>query len=136
MSTPFDFAYDPPIPTVPVTFGRSGERPWHGPIQAIVDTGADVTIVPETIAQRVKAIPLNPGQLESQWGDVHLITIYLLDIEVADQILPGIVVAGDPSTDEIILGRNVLNKLALLLDGPQQQTEVLDDSTANRLRAR
>lgn len=134
MSTSYDFAYDPPMPALLVTFGRSGERPWHGPLQAIVDTGADMTIVPETIAKQVKALPLNPGQLESQWGDVHLVTIYLLDIEVVAQILPGIVVAGDPDADEIILGRNVLNRLPLLLDGPQQQTEVLDDSTANRLR--
>ncbi len=135
MNTPYDFAYDPPIPTLSVTFGRSNERPWHGPLQAIIDTAADMTIIPEAIAKRVKAVPLNPGQLESQWGDLHPVTIYLLDIEIAAQVLPGIVVAGDQYTDEIILGRNVLNRLPLFLDGPQQQTEILDALTVQRLRA-
>jgi predicted aspartyl protease len=134
MKTPYDTTHDPAIPTLPVLFGHSGERPWNGPFQAIIDTGADITIVPETVAKQVKAVPLNPGQLESQWGDIHPITIYLLDIELADQILPGVVVAGDPYADEIILGRNVLNKLALFLDGPQQQTDILDEAAANLLR--
>ena len=106
-----------------------------GPLEAIVDTGADATIVPEVIAQQLRAIPLNPGQLETQWGDVHPVTIYLLDIEIGNQRLPGIVVAGDSETNEIVLGRNVLNKLPLFLDGPLQKTDVLDELTTSRLRS-
>jgi predicted aspartyl protease len=101
-----------------------------------VDTGADATIVPEDIARQLKATPLNPAQLETQWGDVHPVTIYLLDINVGDLRLPGVVVAGDPDSGEIVLGRNVLNKLSLFLDGPAQQTDLLDDATVKRLRAR
>jgi predicted aspartyl protease len=118
-----------------VTFGYGAEHRL-GPLEAIADTGADATIVPEIIAQQLKAIPLNPGQLETQWGDIHPITIYLLDLEVNKQHLPGIVIAGDPEASEIVLGRNVLNKLSLFLDGPKQHTDVLDEATANRLRAR
>jgi predicted aspartyl protease len=136
MSTPYNTAdYSPPAPILPVTF-RYSERPGLGPFDAIVDTGADATIIPESIAQRLRATPLNPGHLETQWGDIHPITVYLLDIQVNGQSLPGIVVAGDAETDEIVLGRNVLNKLPLLLDGPEQQTDVLDDSTVKRLRTR
>ncbi|MFQ5859514.1 MAG: hypothetical protein ACE5LU_28280 [Anaerolineae bacterium] len=39
--------------------------------------------------------------------------------------LPGISAVGDDQGDEIILGRNVLNQLRLLLDGPANITEVL-----------
>jgi predicted aspartyl protease len=136
MSTRYNATdYSPPAPVLPVAF-RYTERPWLGPFEAIADTGADATIIPESIAQRLRATPLNPGRLETQWGDIHPVTIYLLDIQVSGQSLPGIVVAGDPETDEIVLGRNVLNTLPLLLDGPEQQTDVLDDSTMKRLRAR
>lgn len=136
MSTPYNANdYVPPAPVLPVAF-RYGERPWLGPFEAIVDTGADATIIPESIAQRLRATPLNPGHLETQWGDIHPVTIYLLDLQVDGRTLPGIVVAGDPETDEIVLGRNALNKLPLLLDGPELQTEALDDATIQRLRAR
>jgi hypothetical protein len=62
--------------------------------------------------------------------------VYLLDVEVGDQLLPGIVVAGGPAANEIILGRNVLNRLALFLDGPKHETSVLGEPVANRWRSR
>lgn len=136
MSIAYNSDYSPPIPTLPITFGREGERAWLGPFEAILDTGADATIVPLSIAHRIKAVPLNPGQLESPWGDVHPVTLYIVGVEIAGQLLPGVVVAGDESADEIILGRDVLNKLPLFLDGPKERTEVLDDAAAKRLRAR
>jgi predicted aspartyl protease len=136
MSTPYSTDYNPPLPILQVTFGHGDGPPSVGPHEAVIDTGADATIVPEAIAQQLKAIPLNAGQLETQWGDIHPVTIYLLDIRINDQLLPNIVVAGDSEANEIVLGRNVLNKLALFLDGPQQKTEVLNAQITNRLRAR
>jgi predicted aspartyl protease len=136
MSHSYNTDYFPPIPVLTVTFGYGGERPWLGPFEVIVDTGADATIVPEDIPLQLKAIPLNPAQIKTQWGDIHSVTMFLLDIQIGDQHLGGIVTAGAPESDEIILGRNVLNKLPLFLDGPRQQSEVLDDATVRRLRAR
>lgn len=77
---------------------------------------------------------MNVGQLKTQWGDVHPVTLYLLDLEIENQLFPAIIVAGDAENDEIILGRNILNKLALLLDGPQQSTQTLSDVILWRLR--
>lgn len=136
MSTRYNSRYTPAIPVLPVSFGYGEERRLPETFEAIVDTGADTTIVPDDIARRLKASPLNPAQLETQWGDIHPVTMYLLDIQIGDMRLPSVVVAGNPETDEIILGRNVLNKLALFLDGPAQQTDMLDDVTVKRLRAR
>ena len=68
MSAPYNSAdYTPPAPVLSVAF-RYGERPWLGPFEALVDTGADATIIPESIAERLRAAPLNPGHLETQWG--------------------------------------------------------------------
>ncbi len=134
MSARYSADYVPLLPVLPVTSGYGGERPQIGPFDGIVDTGADATIVPEDIPQRLKATPLNPGQLETQWGDVHPVTIYLLDIEIDGHRLPGIIVAGDPESGEVVLGRSVLNTLALFLDGPGRQTDILDDATVKRLR--
>lgn len=40
----------------------------------------------------------------------------------------------DEVGDEIILGRDVLNKLPIFLDGVLQQMDVLDEAVAQRLR--
>ncbi|MBX3016198.1 MAG: hypothetical protein KF832_32050 [Caldilineaceae bacterium] len=62
--------------------------------------------------------------------------LYLVDLEIDGQIFPSVMVAGDDTTDEVILGRNLLNMLPLFLDGPQQQTHLVDDTMVRRLRSR
>ena len=51
--------------------------------------------------------------------------MYMIDVQIDDRTLPGIWVVGDEVGDEIVLGRNVINKMRLLLDGFASQTEIL-----------
>ncbi|MCE7986638.1 MAG: hypothetical protein DYG89_36150 [Caldilinea sp. CFX5] len=74
--------------------------------------------------------------LVSPWGDRHAVVLYLVDLDIDGQVFPGVLVAGDETADEIILGRNLLNMLPLFLDGPQQQTYLVDDVIVRRLRGR
>ncbi|HKZ82907.1 MAG TPA: retroviral-like aspartic protease family protein [Anaerolineae bacterium] len=131
-----DLNYVLPMPALTVSIGRVGERPWLGPIEAVVDTGADMTVLPLPLIRRVKAHPVGKGRLRGPWGDAHPVVFFLVELQIQDLRLPGTQVAGDEAGREIILGRNILNKLPLFLDGPQQQTDLLDDATANRLRER
>ncbi len=39
-------------------------------------------------------------------------------------ILPGVLVAADDQGSDVLPGRNVLNKLILLLDGPASQVDL------------
>lgn len=64
------------------------------------------------------------------------INLYYVDIYLGDSGYSGIRVMADIKGKEIILGRDLLNKLPVLLDGTQQQTVILDDVTVNRLRQR
>jgi len=50
--------------------------------------------------------------------------LYLVDVAIGKVTLPGIEVVGDPSGNEIIVGRDILNRLRILLDGPAKITEV------------
>ncbi len=136
MNTPYSTDYAPPIPVLSIQLGFGGRSPWLGPLEGIIDTGADSTIIPERLARQLKAIPLNPGQLLTQWGEAHPVQIYLMDFQIGDLVLPGVVTAGDPAAEEIVIGRNILNKLPLFLDGPMQQASVPDDTTVKRLRSR
>ncbi len=128
--------YPLPIPILSVRFRRLVEPVASELYDAIVDTGADMTIAPAEILVNLQAHDVQETNLVSQWGDVHPVVLYLVDLEIEGQVIPGVLVAGDETTHEVILGRNLLNMFSLLLDGPQQQTYVVDDTSARRLRAR
>lgn len=53
------------------------------------------------------------------------VTLYQVDLHIADHKLVGIEVIGvDTDASEIILGRDVANRLILLLDGPQLRLDL------------
>jgi hypothetical protein len=62
--------------------------------------------------------------LRSQWGERRAVFLYLVDLQIGELTLPGIYVVGDELGEEIVLGRNVLNQLRLLLDGPAGLTQL------------
>lgn len=128
--------YPFPIPVLSVRFRRLAETIASTPQIAIIDTGADMTIAPADMLTDLQAQELQETNLISQWGDRHPVILYIVDLEIDGQVLPGVLVAGDETADEVILGRNVLNLLAIFLDGPQKQTHVLDDAKTRRLRPR
>jgi hypothetical protein len=55
-------------------------------------------------------------------------------MELNGEMLPGMLIAGDETTEEVVIGRNVLNLLPLFIDGPRRQTHLLDDLTVRRMR--
>lgn len=50
--------------------------------------------------------------------------LYLVDVQIGEITLPGIEVVGDEQTNEVVLGRDVLNRLRVLLDGPRRSTNI------------
>jgi len=63
--------------------------------------------------------------VRSHLGDsVRRVSVYKVDILIESLRLPSIEVVGDDWGDEIIIGRNALNKLRLMLDGPKQFAEI------------
>jgi hypothetical protein len=77
-----------------------------------------------------------PVTLRTHFGQVHHAQHYLISVQANGILLPGVYVVGDDYGDDILLGRDVLNKLVLCLDGPQYQTDLFDDAASQRLRAR
>lgn len=121
---PYLPTYDPAIPACGVTLtarptGRSQR------MTAIVDTGADASLVPEDTLREIGARRAFEARLRSQWGERRQVFLYLVDVQIADLTLPGVYVVGDDRGQECVLGRNVLNRLRILLDGPAALTQIL-----------
>jgi predicted aspartyl protease len=118
--------YYPPLPALTIWLGYPDESLSLGPLTAIIDTGADGTLVPQSLIDQIGAPMVDDVRIRGQWGEWRSTQLFTVDVGLEGLRLPAVRVAGDDEGTEIILGRNVLNNLRLLLDGPANQAEVLD----------
>jgi len=125
MGHPYSNEYASPFPSLPVIVHPPEGVSTSDTLPALLDTGADGTLVPVTLLQAIHADGIHTARMRSHWGVSRPVTIYLVDMDVAGFRLPGVEVIGDDQSNEILLGRNVLNKLVLLLDGPAKTTSIL-----------
>jgi predicted aspartyl protease len=117
----------PAAPVVDIGLGAPGTTPTLGPLKAFVDTGADATLIPTEYLRQVGARKVDQAVLRSQWGERHPVSLYAVAMEISQHHFAAAWVVGDEVGSEVVLGRNVLNRLRLLLDGPAAMTKVLDE---------
>lgn len=116
----------PPVPALEIWIGYPDGELSVGPVVAIADTGADGTLVPQSLLDQIAAPIVDDARMRSHWGEWRKVLVYTVDITVGEFRLPAVDVVGDDVGDEIVIGRNVLNKFRLLFDGPAQQIHVMD----------
>ena len=110
--------YHPAFPALDVILANVEDGLRSGPLSALLDSGADGTLVPISYLKDLLAVPLRDVSIRSHWGELRKVQLFTIDLELADLRLPGIFVIGDEQENEIVLGRNVLNRLVVVLDGP------------------
>jgi predicted aspartyl protease len=121
----YDQKIDPAAPFLPVRLGNLESLPSYGDFRAKVDTGADMTVIPDTA---VKALNLSvTDRLEVSGFDNRPITVdvYALRIELPNG-QRGKLKAFAFDEDYVLLGRDAVNHLRLLFDGPALTLEILD----------
>jgi hypothetical protein len=123
MSTPYDRSYSPPVPVLRVSLSAPAETPHIGPLTAIIDTGADGTLIPSGYLEAVEAVGDGEAILHGALGEAREVHLFEVDLHLDSRVLPGVIAVADDYGHDIVLGRNVLNKLVLLLDGPGRQTD-------------
>ena len=121
---PYDTSYSPAIPVCEVTLlvPSSGLRLT---LSAIIDTGADATIIPIPQLKKIGARRAYEARLRSQWGEARAVKMYMVDVTVEGMNFPGIWVVGDEHSQETVLGRNLLNRMSILLNGFKEQIEIV-----------
>ena len=90
----------------------------------LVDTGADTTIVPLEWLDQVEAAVEGHAVVHGLWGGVRSVNAYVVDVIVEGITFPGVVVIADETDDDVLLGRDVLNRMKIVLDGFKEQIEI------------
>lgn len=110
----YDKAYEPPAPVIQVVV----RTPYaaSSPLPAFIDSGADSTIVPLSVLQQIGARYIDKRNLIGITGLGQTVGLYPILIQIGEEIIYGIEAADHG--DEIVLGRDVLNQITVILDGP------------------
>lgn len=110
--------FDPPAPVADVTLRNPDTGAiWPG-VPMLIDSGADVTLIPQSAVTHLDlaADPARQYELIGFDGSISFAPVVRLELVYGRLTFRGRFLLIDQSCG--ILGRNILNALSLLLDGP------------------
>jgi clan AA aspartic protease len=120
----YSFEYSPPAPSLIVKLTKPlSDRSLE--IQAKLDTGADMTILPQDAIDELGLIPSSYVYVQSFDGRRVLRYTYLVNISFQNFEYKMIEVIGVKRRDAL-LGRDILNRLKIILDGKNLEFTMLD----------
>ena len=123
---PYNTTYEPALPVCQVVLSTESNQEGVE-LTAVLDTGADGTIVPVRYLEEIDAHPVFETGLRSQWGERRTVFSYLVNLRIGNMAFPGVYAVGDDLGDDFVLGRDVLNRMRLLFDGPETLTQLLNN---------
>jgi hypothetical protein len=122
--TQFAEEYRPPAPLIPVHV--SNPLTSSEPIQwvAQLDPGADRTVFPEQLLELLSAQVFDATVVEGFGGGRYRVPTYVVKIQIPTFRTHVVEVTEGRGEEFVLLGRDVLNKYRLTLNGPQLQLDI------------
>lgn len=93
-------------------------------VVGLVDSGADGTLIPAAILHAIGARKIDEAWARTVSGERYPVSIFVVTLTIGDYTLPDVELLANDRTDEIIVGRDVLNQLIVTLNGPAALLEV------------
>ena len=115
----------PPAPCVYVSISRPDDESLAADnLAAQLDTGADISVIPAGVVDRLQLVALDQLLISGFGGHIRRVPIYLVGLAVHnfDRVLLRAVASRDEPY--VLLGRDVLNRHRVLLDGPNLVVEI------------
>lgn len=115
-------AFDPPAPMVP-TLVRAPSGLDAATLEGKLDTGADLSAVPERVIAELDVPPVRTVRAAGFLGELQEVIVYRVDLEIGDITFQRIEALAT-RRPYVILGRNVLQRLVMRIDGPGEKLEL------------
>ena len=123
----YDNDYNPAMPVVDIEIGRAMDAASLA-LKAVVDSSADATIIRLHSLQEIHARRSRKMWMSGTTGGRVLVDLYQISIQFGPFAQTLLEVVGSAQTDEVIVGRDVLNHLTVTLNGPAHSVEVFEDT--------
>lgn len=127
ISFDYDTAYDPSMPVAEVTVVHPNRPRAISRCMALIDTGADGTMLPADLLQSIDAPLIGDATMRWVIGAGEVVDVYLVQVRVGPYEVGAVRAVALPVGSEAILGRDMLNQLILTLNGLANVAEVSDD---------
>jgi hypothetical protein len=115
---------EPPAPFVHVTLMRPVGKETITDLPAQLDTAADRTVIPLDLMAELGVVPLDEIPVLGFGGIISNVPTCLVRLSLRDEdpvVLKVFASRGEP---HILLGRDILNRYRVLLDGPRLLLEL------------
>jgi predicted aspartyl protease len=114
----------PPAPFVHVLV----RPPFAGPagvvIPAQLDTGADLSVIPGRLVDELQLVPLDSVAALGFGGHLLTLPTFLVELQIKDMTPVTVKVLASQDESYVLLGRDVLNRFSIVLDGPNLSLEL------------
>lgn len=121
----YDHSYDPAAPIIPVGLSPSGEADAKTEVMALLDSGADATMIPINVLVNAGARFVEQRQMRGVVGEAITVDLYLTAVHIGNYTIHGIRAIGMASGLESIVGRDVLNQLEINLNGLAHEVSII-----------
>ena len=113
--------FDPPAPVATVTLRTQGGQESLDDVAMLIDSGADVSLIPAWSVQQLgmESHDIADYELEGFDGRRSAAKSVRCELVLLDRVYCGVYLIVEHATG--ILGRDVLNHMCLVLDGPNLQ---------------
>ena len=73
-------SFFPSMPALVLRFGYPDEALTTEPVSAIIDTGADGSLVPQVLLDQIGAPIVDSKRIRSHWGEWRQVLVFAVDI--------------------------------------------------------
>lgn len=110
--------FEPPAPVARITLRNTETGDTRDDVPMLLDTGADVTLIPREVVSKlgVVIVPDKYYELVAFDGTVSLASVVKLELIFCRRTFRGQFLLIDQQWG--VIGRNVLNRVSVLFDGP------------------
>ena len=121
----YDRAFNPPAPVADVTVANPVATNKRSNLRGKMDTGADITVIPERLVVPLGISPKSRVWTRGYDGTYAQRPVYYIRLTLEGFVLATVRCIATNRSD-VLLGRNVLNRFLIILDGKNLTFELTD----------